>query len=263
MTPGDLDHDALVERGFATVGLFDRRELRRLRRMWRKLGVDPTENYYASNVHATRQVARAVDQELKRFARAVLDTVVPGTTTFLAAFIAKGAGGGFVDLHPDWTYTDERTSRSLIFWCPLVDTDERNGTMYVLPDTHRRLQGIRGSGDFPDPVAGISDADLDTAQVTVPLEAGRAVVWDAALVHGSGPNPGADPRPAVAFARAPIGAELVHFHRQPEGPLEGYAIDESYYTTDEFGTAPSAGRLIEPWDGVVAPLSAEDLITTP
>lgn len=257
-----LDVDALAERGWTTVGLLGRRQRRRLLRDWRRLGVPVDENYYASSVHADRATARRIDQALKRDVDPLLDALAPGTTTFLAAYISKGAGGGDVDLHPDWTYTDERRDRSWVFWCPLVDTDGANGTMHLLEGTHGRLRGLRGSGDFPSPVAGLPGPTLEAATVSVPLEAGEAVVWDAATVHGSGPNPSAHDRPAVALARAPSGAGLVHFHREGEGPLEGWAIDESYYTTDEFGTRPSSGSPIEPWEDVVAPLAPDDLMTT-
>lgn len=262
LTRSLIDRDALAERGFTTVGLLGRRERRRLRRRWDALDVDPTENYYATSVHAPRPVARAVDQELKAALRPTLDRLLPDTSTFMAAFIAKGAGGGHVDLHPDWTYTDERAHRSLVFWCPLVDTNASNGAMQVLPATHRRLRGLRGSGEFPSPVADLPEQAVDRARVTVELEAGEAVVWDAALVHGSGPNQSARPRPAAAAARTSADAALVHIHREAGGPLEAYAIGEDYFTTEEFGTRPENGQEIEPWEGVVAPLTVADLTPT-
>lgn len=262
MNPSPLDLEELEHRGYTTIGLVNRRQLRGLARTWRKLAVARDENYYASSVHAERSVARAVDQELKSSLDAHLDRLLPASDSFLAAFISKGAHGGHVDLHPDWTYCDERIGRAYVFWCPLVDTDAANGTMQVLPGTHRALTGLRGSGDFPSPIAELDDTTVAEHTVSVPLEAGEAIVWDAALVHGSGPNTTDDPRPAVAIARAPADADLYHFHIDDDGVLGGYQITERYFTTEEFGTAPQAGDPIEPWDGPVRPLSAEDLHRT-
>jgi len=251
----------LAGRGYATVPLLDRRMVAELADLVAGLRTDPTEPYWATSVRADRVTARRIDQELKRRLHAPLAAHLGDDhQPFLAAFIGKGAHAGRVGLHPDWTYTDERVHRAVVAWCPLVDTDEANGAMVVVPGSHRRLRGLRGSGDFASPVEGIEDELWAAHVVTVPLAAGQAILWDAALLHGSWPNDGPDLRPAAAIAFAPAAADLVHFHRAPGGDTEGYLIEESHYTTTAYGARPVGARPLAPWDEAIRPHPLEDLV---
>ena len=252
--PGPLDAAALRADGFATVDLFDDDTLARLRRLWAEQAVPDDSSYWTSLVHSSRPEARTIDQRLKAICRAAVGTLLPGHEVFLAAFILKGARGGAVELHPDWTYTDERHTRTTLLWAPLIDTDESNGTLWFVPGTHQAMTGLRGSGDFSSSTSQIED-ELWADAVPVPVGAGGAIVYDAAVVHGSRPNRTDAPRPVVALAAASEGAELVHFHRAPNGRLSGYRIDESWYTTQPFGLPPEGYPSIEPWSEPQAPLT--------
>jgi len=128
-----------------------------------------------------------------------------------------------------------------------------------VPGSHRAIHGLRGSGDFPSPVEGIEAELLARHAVPVPLTAGEALVYDAALVHGSGPNRSGRPRPVAAVAVAPATAPLVHFHREGDGPVEGYAIDADYYTAQDFGTRPHGYAPYVPWDEAVRRLDPAEL----
>ena len=256
---GTIDREALASVGYDTVQLLDGDTLRSLRARYDALGVDPATPYWASSVHTDRATARAVDHDLKQQVGPLLKRLLDDHEPFLAAFIAKGVGGGDVGLHPDWTYTDERRDRTVLFWCPLVDADVDNGTMWVLPASHRAIHGLRGSGDFPSPVEGIEEDLLAHHASPVPLAAGQALVYDAALVHGTGPNRTNRPRPVAAVALAPAAAPLVHFHVEGDGPVEGYTIDADYYTAQEFGTRPDGYDPLVPWDGPVRLLDPAEL----
>lgn len=249
---------ALEGPGYTTIPLLDAGALTRVRALWDLLAVPADTAYYTTNVHASRAVARAVDLELKAIAGPRAEQALPGFTPFLAAFISKGAHSGSVELHPDWTYTDERRHRTYLFWCPLVDTDVDNGTLGVVPGSHRWMDGLRGSGDFPNAVEAVGD-QLRERLVPVPLRAGEAIVYDAALIHGSPPNHSDWPRTAMALAVAPVGAGLVHFHRRPGGPTDGYAIDDAWYTVQPFGEPPAGYPSVDPWTEPQAPLSPHRL----
>ena len=257
MAIGGVDLVALSDRGFTTTPLLDADELDRARRLWADLSVDPDASYHTTNVHEDRTTARRIDLELKTLMGPAAAKALPGHVPFLAAFILKGRHGGAVGLHPDWTYTDERRYRAVLFWCPIVDTDADNGTLHVIPGSHRWVRGLRGSGDFGSPVEGVADRLLATHSETVPLRAGEAIVYDAALLHGSAPSRSDRPRPAAALAVAPVAAPLVHFHREAGGPVEGYLIDESYYTTQPHAARPVGARRLDPWDEPVRPIVGE------
>jgi hypothetical protein len=254
-----VDRTALDQEGFATLRLVDGDALAELRRLWHELGVADDDPYFTTNIHTDRATARRVDLALKDLLRPATQAALPGYEPFLAAFIFKGAHGGEVGWHPDWTYTDERVHRAYLFWCPLVDTDDQHGSLRVVPGSHRWVHGLRGSGDFPEPVDGAEEL-LAERSVSVRLRAGEAIVYDAAILHGSPPNASAVPRPVAAIALAPEDAGLVHFHRGPDGAVAGWAIDESWYTVQPFGEPPTGFPSLEPWDEPLRPVRAGQVL---
>jgi ectoine hydroxylase-related dioxygenase (phytanoyl-CoA dioxygenase family) len=191
-------------------------------------------------VHASREVARAVDQEIKAEFRPVLERRFPDWQPFLGAFISKGArSDNPLDLHQDWTYTEEPEVRARLLWCPLVDVDASSGALLVAPGSHTWSQQLRGSGSVPAPLEARAAAlDPDRDLVAVKVRAGQAVEYDPALLHGSAPGSDRGVRPVAAIAFAPPGATLVHYHQEGEGPVERFIIDESYYTLQPFGSRP-------------------------
>jgi hypothetical protein len=246
-----IDLHELDERGFTTVRLLDGDGLTRLRTALDALEVDPDDPYWVSSVHGSRAVAGGTSGLLADHLSGPVGDLLPGHVPFMAACISKGRGGGRVGLHPDWTYLDEREHRARIVWCPLTDTDESSGAMVVVPGSHRTMRGLRGSGPFPSPVARVEEELWRGAVETVPLRAGEAVVWDAAVLHGSWPNPSSSPRTAAVIGWVPASAPLVHFHLGDDTDLAGYEVDRRYFVEQEYASRPTGYRRIEPWDDVV------------
>jgi hypothetical protein len=240
--------DLLGEQGWATVRLVDVGTCADLRATWDELQLDPEHDFYATSAHADRATARRIDQLVKATLGPPLAEVLPGWEPFLGAFISKGPlGWNAVELHQDWTYTREPGVRAVVVWCPLADTDPSTGGLHVVPGSHRWSTKHRGSGEVPGPLADVGKALADSgAARPVELAAGEAVLYDAALLHGSPPNAGDDVRVAAAIALAPTGAELVHLHAEAGGPVQGYVIDEGYYTLQPYAAAPEGAAAFVP-----------------
>jgi len=85
-------------------------------------------------------------------------------------------------------------------WMPLVDTNEHNGGLWVVPGSHRLGLLDHGAADI-NPV--LREAAFDAEPVFVPLEAGCAVAFTGLTLHGSGPNRTAHDRPAMFVRYAP------------------------------------------------------------
>lgn len=237
--------------GYLTIPLLDRDTVRRLRNRFERLDLPIDHGFHATSANNTRQTAQAVDAHLKAVLGPVLRPLVSDHDPFLAAFISKGARAGVaVDYHQDWTYTDERRHRAILFWIPLVDTTDANGALCVVPGSHRWTTGLRASGGSH--ATGPLQPSFATQSVMVELEAGYAFVYDPALVHGSLPNATAHARPAAAIALVPRAAPLVHFHVDTADHLSGWLINGSHFTTQPFGSCPQQSPPIEPWDRLVS-----------
>lgn len=245
------EHDA----GFRRCEAVPHSVLERLRQTFDPLGAEH-EPYFSSNVHCTRQVAMAVDEELKRLLGGLVTELIgEDVEPFLAAFISKsGRSGSRVAFHQDWTYTDEREHRVTIAWIPLVDTTVTNGALSFVRGSHRWTDGVRS--DTPEaPTAGLQDR-LSRMATMVPAAAGQVILYDPAIVHGSSPNITSRTRPAAAIAFKPVDAPLIHCHQPTTGPLEAFIVDSVWYTSQPYRQRPEGYERIEPWSD---PVQAEDL----
>jgi ectoine hydroxylase-related dioxygenase (phytanoyl-CoA dioxygenase family) len=144
-----------------------------------------------------------------------------------------------VVLHQDWTYVDEPTVRGPLMWCPLVDVDEHNGWLQVVPGSHRFPPGPRGTGDMPWAFREV-EAELRAALRSIPVSAGDVIVYDGALIHASPPNRTPVDRPVIGLGLAPREATMVHFHSTDGRWVERYEVEDAFYLDHRLGDRPSA-----------------------
>ena len=96
-------------------------------------------------------------------------------------------GYGAVPWHQDSGYFEPYCDNALVLtsWVPLVDSNEENGCMWVIPGTHRLPivpHKLAGGGKY----LGIDDNDLPAGEwVCCPVRKGGALLMTNRTVHGS------------------------------------------------------------------------------
>ncbi len=237
----------LADQGFATAPFLAPEAVEELRAVVGSLALEEDHGFFASSNDLDGPTAREIGERVLAAVGPALAEVLPDHEPFLASFLTKGRGAGSsISFHQDLTYTDERRHRTTLVWVPLCDVDARNGAMAVVPGSHRWTDGCRPGGPLPLPTEAHQEA-LAERSVVVPLRAGEALLYDAGLVHGSGPNPTDSPRPAVGVALAPRGAELVHVHRDEDGGLTAWSVDADFYTLQSLWSRPEGYPRRPPW----------------
>jgi ectoine hydroxylase-related dioxygenase (phytanoyl-CoA dioxygenase family) len=101
-----------------------------------------------------------------------------------------------IPMHQDGGYGELEPATDVTIWLPLVDTDARNGALYVVPGSH-------ALGRVEHASAAVNPALREARggePVLVPLAAGEAIAFSGLLLHGSGPNRSDRERPAM-YAR--------------------------------------------------------------
>jgi len=77
---------------------------------------------------------------------------------------------------------------ALNLWCPLVDTNELNGAIQVLENSHKTFSNfISISSTFSFEKAEFVKI-IEKSSKIIPLKAGECIIFDQRLVHGSGTN---------------------------------------------------------------------------
>ncbi|MCU1499842.1 MAG: hypothetical protein JWM47_3795 [Acidimicrobiales bacterium] len=249
--------EQLRDDGYCTRPVLPAHVVAALRERFEDLAVPATEpDMYRAFADESRADARVLDHELKELIVPYVEQVLPGHHVVLATFIHKGPGGEPLDFHQDWTFTDERSHRAILFWVPLLDVDDHNGALAVVAGSHRWTDGLRTSSAEGSGTTEAYQDILSRRATTMCLEAGHGVIYDAAVIHGSRANGSAGGRTALALVTLPEGAPVVHFHQEPDGQVAGYLVDDDFFTTTEFEAHPRGYPPIEPWTG---PVQAADL----
>lgn len=234
---GLIDLGAIGRSGWTTCTLLDPEAVGLAQQIVDGVDLDAGHGFYASPAMSWGPLATEVDRRLKELVVPRLRGRLPGYRPLLAGITSKGESSDTViELHQDWTYVDERRWQTVFLWCPLVDVDEDNGALAVVPGSHRWSRDIRPSRSR-EAAHGLQDVLWPRATV-VPLRAGQALAFDPAVLHGSGANRTAARRPAFTIAFVPEEAELLHFHLDDEGRLEGFKVDEAFFTENPYRARP-------------------------
>ena len=126
-------------------------------------------------------------------------------------FIMKGKGkASNCFMHQDWNIVDESKYHSLTIWIPLIDVDEDNGCLQVLPGSHRWFNSFRS-----DTISSLSikfDYKINSFLTALPAKAGDAVVFNSRVFHGSKLNLSSRDRPALVITLIGLDATHIHYH---------------------------------------------------
>ncbi|GAB5538261.1 MAG: hypothetical protein Salg2KO_03640 [Salibacteraceae bacterium] len=172
-----------------------------------------------------------ISNALRDVIEPVFKSMIKGYTFISFSYMVKGAGEkSMLDIHQDWTITDEQKGWSYILWIPLIDSTIANGTMYALRGSHRFPDNIRGGGIFPKYMANRELAMKHMVPYTV--KRGEAVIFNSRLIHFSPNNTTDKGRMTAAGTLAPIGLPIkLHNGSLVDGNLKvkAYNVPADFY----------------------------------
>ena len=137
----------------------------------------------------------------------------------IANYIRKKTDTGEVPLHQNWAFADERKCFTVSIWCPLVDSTIENGTLQVVPGSHKRFGEIRGPM-IPWELDEIKQEMIDHHLVPLETKAGECVILDDSIVHYSAINKTHDLRLAIQLICIPSEMPSIHYHMNPAVSME-------------------------------------------
>ena len=179
------------------------------------------------NIEYKQQVYDIITQRFKNHVDSYLENYKP----IIANFIRKKPKDGEVPLHQNWAFVDERKCTSVSIWCPLVDSNEQNGTLQVVPGSHKRFGEFRGPM-IPWELNGIKDDIIKHHLKPMNLKAGEAVILDDSIVHYSALNLTDDLRLAIQLILIPEEEKSIHYHLDAErnpNKIEALEVDDDFY----------------------------------
>lgn len=175
---------------------------------------------YRKIVHES--IGKIIEQALERFLK--------DYRVVLNAFVIKAPGKkSEFSIHQDGTGLDELTYSPLSIWFPLQNTDIANGTLCVIPRSHRMFSPYRGIS-FPAPYDKIQPT-LKRYLQPIPLKRGEAIFFDNRLIHNSTNNLSDKNRVAIVSSIFPAKAKVITCYKHPSdksNPIELIEHEDSF-----------------------------------
>jgi Phytanoyl-CoA dioxygenase (PhyH) len=148
-------------------------------------------SYYDTDMDYQRAVARVVRDLMEpRISR-----VANGYKVAAGGEFSKAPGAGEMGVHSDFTATADPHEVTFTIWCALADADETNGTLCMLPGSHKVSGQIIGPGVTP--FFSKYEKEIRARSVPVRVKAGEALIFRTGMIHWSGANRSGRPRPAM------------------------------------------------------------------
>jgi hypothetical protein len=160
----------------------------------------------------------------------------------------SAVAAGEIHLHCDPTLLpDENRQRHLNIWAPLIDVDETNGALWVVPRSHTVFAPVHAFS-IPSQFSEIRKTVMEYGRC-VPMKAGDMLIFDNRMPHYSQQNLAAADRPAAVLSVVPSGAEFISLFgaADAEFPIEVYRQPRRWYEDTDWtndSDRPQSGEFL-------------------
>ncbi len=159
-----------------------------------------------------------------------VDRLLADYKPIIANYIHKRPEGGEVPLHQNWAFVEERKCTSVSIWVPLVDSTVANGTLQVVPGSHKRFGEFRGPM-VPWELDNLKQELIDKYLVPLETKAGDCVILDDSIVHYSALNKTQGLRLTIQLILIPSEEKSIHYHMDGSMPdtIQVLEVDKDFY----------------------------------
>lgn len=174
-------------------------------------------------------IVRNIDAPLRKFFR---DFTIPVSQFY----IKKAHTSGDIDIHADSTLLlNHQLEPHYGIWVALVNTDETNGTLTVIPHSHKIQEAFFASSVSSYHVEHTEW--LRQFEVPVKLKAGQAVIFDNNLLHNSTANKTDSNRLSFTFRITHFASQYCSFfclNRDEKSSIEVSEETHNYYMDENW-----------------------------
>ena len=206
-----LQHTIFEKQGYVRIPALNEKQIQEILQFFNDLDQDENFSFYTSiwsnNPEHRKQVNDFLVGKLFPVAQQFLNEIKPVFSNFM---VKKPGADSSLGYHQDWTFSDQEHWPAINIWIPLQDVSKENGTLRLIPGSHRLNVPVRGR-NIPSPLEQLDKKWLEQHAISLEVKAGEAVCFHEKLIHGSGPNYSDQTRPAVSLVVMPQQADLIHY----------------------------------------------------
>jgi ectoine hydroxylase-related dioxygenase (phytanoyl-CoA dioxygenase family) len=240
----------LNEKGFVVKDLLDESEINSfLSDIFLKINNANTKKLnYNTGADLDTQIKNYTFEKIQKVLPQKLDCFFSGYEIISGIMFIKRPSNeesGQVGLHFDPTLLpDESVQRHIDIWIPLIDVDENNGALWMVPGTHRIFPPAHAI-TIPFPFSNIKDVVQKHGQC-IKMKAGQGLIFDNRTIHYSLQNFSSSDRPVLVLSFVPYGTEFISLYKAPgDSPIEVYKQSKDWYRHPEWSNDIQRPRIGE------------------
>lgn len=237
----ETHNTTLQTQGYAIVPFLNTEEIKSLTDFFYAHHTQLPDGMYASSHAPDFSFRQKMNEEIKRICKRAVEITFQNATPLGATFMVKSKGeNGSLHPHQDWNIVDEMQFNSYNIWLPLVDVNEQNGTLLILPNSHSIYKNVRGL-NIP---SSFEKVEKEVWQYLIPLnmKAGEALVYDHRLLHASGVNKTNTPRLVIVYGLIPVQATMRYYYGRDK-MIEEYDCTSDFYFNKTITNGPGSLKL--------------------
>lgn len=200
--------------------------IEKLTSLYNSLNIENLEEIYTNIKDRDLELNEKIDHFLKGIFQPSLEQHFANFIPDGGVFIVKGTGEkSESSLHQDWNVIDEEKYLSCCVWCPLVDVNESNGCLQIIPKSNNWFKSIRSSNIRP---LFLNFKAVKKELISVPVKKGTAVVFAHNVFHGSKPNYTSTLRPVATVSVISKEATPIHYLKNGD-KIDIVTADKNFY----------------------------------
>jgi hypothetical protein len=251
---------ALREDGYVIIPLLDTEAIESLLSFYYETNKTVFEGMSASAHAPDISYRKEVDTKINEIITPFVFQQVQNLRLLGSSFISKSKGeNGSLAPHQDWNLTDELQFRSFNLWVPLVDTDEKNGGIMLLPGSHKIIPNYRGPG-IPSIVEPILN-EVWSQMIHVNIPAGHALLYDHRLIHASKANTTDHQRVVTVSGMIETNAPMYIYYGH-QNNISYYKITPVYFLENNPNEGPQNIELVKSFEYNLTVPSVENAINS-
>jgi ectoine hydroxylase-related dioxygenase (phytanoyl-CoA dioxygenase family) len=234
----DDAHQQQFERdGYVVVPFYDREEIAALLKLYGNIQPKVEEGFFPSTFSQDKDYRTKADVSIRAICERGIAAYFQDVKVVCGCFIVKApVPESSMCVHQDMTLVDESRYTGINIWVPLIDLDDENGTLEVLPGSHRIFPSYRGAS-----IPGIyeeSGEEIKKYMTKLYPRAGEAIIFDQSIIHYSEANRSGQPRIVTNtyLTHRDATYRTCFWDKQTAGKVEIFEQEETFMTDfEQFG----------------------------
>lgn len=181
--------------------------------------------YHCTFLDTNTAYKRQANEAIRRVFQPAIDRYVVDYRILTSNIYVKPPGRGRFQIHQNWPTLEDLSVTTLTVWCPLQDTTAANGTLHIVPGSHKLTPDVATPSEPPF-FSSFETELVEQYLEPIDVKAGEALIFDDSLIHWSPENLSDAPRRAVQIETVPAESQPVLFHQHRSGGVVEWELFE-------------------------------------